>query len=147
MTIKPISAEAETIASDVSTKWVDPHGYEVDVIDDGVTVKYIRDGLTVEFPSGNDDQAKAVLAMMVPDGVVAKPVVPERVTLYQFRVALTESGHKEIPDLKETRALIAWEHGADVTRGGGVVAGVIKHFRLSESDMDALFITAAGIEA
>ena len=138
-------------AAPLRREWTDPYGRAVDVDDDGQTVKYTRGGVTVEFPSGQDDAAKAVLTSLVPEGVdipAPAPVTPRRVTAFQIRTAMLEAGHRGTPAFAlDPRSAMAWLTCADANRGGRMVAGIMSHFGLDDTAMDALFIAAAGIES
>jgi hypothetical protein len=77
-----------------------------------------------------------------------EPRVPDQVTSFQLRLALLEAGHAGTPAFAlDARSAMAWLLCADANRSGPMVAGIMAHFRLDDAAMDALFITAGGIEA
>lgn len=79
----------------------------------------------------------------------APPISPEVVTIRQAKLALLAGGL-----LDEANAAVAaagqaaqieWEYATEVRRDSPLVAGIGPVLGLTESQIDALFITAAGI--
>lgn len=83
----------------------------------------------------------------------AKPSVPASVTMRQARLALlaagklsaVESAIAALPDPPKTAAQIEWEYSNEVQRHNGFVSQLGPALGLSDDDLDALFIAAAGM--
>lgn len=79
--------------------------------------------------------------------------VPQTVTRFQARAALARAGlftivnnaMKAFPEDDERR--LAWEDAQDFRRTSPTMLGMAASLGLTDADLDALFVTAAGIDA
>ena len=79
-------------------------------------------------------------------------VVPEAVTMRQARLALLASGRLQavedaitmIPGPEGVAARIEWEYAHEIRRDSPLVTGLAAALGLTDGDLDALFIGAAG---
>lgn len=93
--------------------------------------------------------------MRYEDGVwsSAYPGIPPSVTMRQARLALLSAGKLAavesfitgLPEPQKTAAIIEWEYSNEVQRHNGFVAQLGPALGLSETDLDVLFVTAAGL--
>lgn len=83
----------------------------------------------------------------------APPVVPTAVTMRQARLALLGAGLLDdvdaainaMPSPQKEAARIAWEYSQEVQRHNGFVSVLGPALGLTEAQIDALFIAAAGL--
>ena len=75
--------------------------------------------------------------------------VPQRVTPYQARVALLQAGLLPQVEAMVTQAggavLIAWEYATVIERGSPFIAQLVGGLGLTDEQVDALFVAAAGV--
>lgn len=84
----------------------------------------------------------------------AEPVVPERVTMRQARLALlgaglldeVEAALSALEGAAGQAARIEWEYSQEVWRNKPFVQQVASSLGMSGAQLDQMFITAAGIE-
>lgn len=82
-----------------------------------------------------------------------RPLVPEAVTARQARLALLGAGklaHIEqalgaMPGVQGEAARIEWEYATDIRRDSPLIAALAPALGLTEAQVDALFIAAAGL--
>lgn len=87
------------------------------------------------------------------DQTLAKPPVPQSVTMRQARLALLGAGLLQsvdaavaaMPGVGGDAARIEWEYAMSVERGSPLVAGLSASLGLTDAQLDALFTTAAGL--
>lgn len=85
------------------------------------------------------------------DQTLAKPPVPQSVTMRQARLALLGAGLLQTVDAAVASmtgpawdaARIEWEYAATVERNSQLVAGLSAALNLTTEQLDALFTTAA----
>ena len=92
--------------------------------------------------------------VVVPDVPVTEVNgVPQVVTMRQARLALlsdglltgVEAAIAALPEPDKTAALIEWEYSSEVHRGRAFVATLGVALGLTDAQLDALFVTAAGL--
>lgn len=88
----------------------------------------------------------------IPNPYVALPTpIPAAITMRQARLALLDAGKlssidtaiDSLPSPQKERAQIEWQYSNEVQRENGVVSMIAPMLGLSETDIDALFISAA----
>ena len=110
------------------------------------------DGVCISPDPANSDYAAllasgAEIAPYVPPA----PSVPQFVTPWQAREALRLAGllpavNAHIEGLGENhQAYIAWHYAERIARASPLIASLTPAFNLSNEDIDALFVTAAGL--
>jgi hypothetical protein len=121
------------------------------------SITRLADGAGIPPDAANTDyQAylKWVADGNTPEPYVAPPVpVPTVVTMRQARLALLAIGKLSAVDaaiasiepIEQRQAIqIEWEYAATVDRTSPWVAGIAPALGLSDADLDALFVFAAG---
>lgn len=91
------------------------------------------------------------LEAYVPEPVVLPPIVPQKVTMRQARLALLNAGKladvdvaiASLPSPQKEAAQIEWEWSSTVERSRPLVQTLGTLLSLSEQDLDNLFIEAA----
>ena len=81
------------------------------------------------------------------------PVVPQRVTMRQARLAMLAAGLLDdvaaaiatLPSPQKEAAQIEWEYSQEVQRHNGVLLQLAPALRLDDAAIDALFTAAAGL--
>jgi hypothetical protein len=137
---------------------------EVTWLDDGKEVKHVSyhptqlallqaDAALMGTPF---DDHTAMLNKWVDDYVPPpppQPVIPQSVTMRQARLALlainklsaVDAAIASIEPVEQRQAIqIEWEYAATVDRDSPWVAGIAPALGLSDADIDALFVFAAG---
>lgn len=79
--------------------------------------------------------------------------VPQSVTMRQARLALLAAGKlaavdlaiASLPSPAKESAQIEWEYAATVDRASPLIAQLAPALSMSEAEMDALFVSAAGL--
>lgn len=92
----------------------------------------------------------------VADGVVTRPaaptLVPQAVSAFQAKEALRAAGLLALAEAAVTasgdaKAILAWQTAGEFQRNSATIASLAPALSLEPADIDALFITAAGITA
>lgn len=81
------------------------------------------------------------------------PAVPSTVTMRQARLALLQAGKlaqvevaiQALPSPQKEAALIEWDYSSEVHRNRQFVQMLGAAIGLSSAELDALFVTAAGL--
>ena len=82
-----------------------------------------------------------------------EPTIPSVVTMRQARLALLGAGVlatadaaiAAMPGIEGDAARIEWEYAHEVRRDASLVAGMAAALSLTDEQLDALFVTAAGL--
>lgn len=102
-------------------------------------------------PAGCTAMLEATAASKGYTDAPAPVVVPASVTRFQARAALLEAGILDAADAAAKaaggRALLAWQDAQEFDRASPTLAALAAGLGLSDAQVDALFIQAAGITA
>ena len=119
-----------------------------------LTYRYANEINTVVFPIKEDGTVEmCVLASDLPEGTIIERYVPPIVTRFKARAAMAQAGYfTQVDDFmsalpKTDIRRMAWEDATEFDRTSTTLKSMAEMLGLTETDLDNLFILAAGIEA
>jgi hypothetical protein len=117
----------------------------------------IEDGAYIPADSANTDYQQYLAWVaegnMPAPYVVLSPPTPTLVSRFQARAALVQAGYFDTLDAymaalpKTNIQRMAWDEAAQFDRSSSTLAAMQSMLRLSDAQVDALFVTANQIEA
>lgn len=113
----------------------------------------IEDNSTIERFNFTRADFPGALPPALPEYVPVVDPVPEVVTMRQARLALLGAGLlaqvntavANMPGAEGAAAHIEWEYAQEVRRNSALVAGLSAALGLADTQLDALFVAAAGL--
>lgn len=98
---------------------------------------------TVRAYAASDEALRSVVAAAVPASVTMRQA---RLALRAAgKLALVDAAIASLPEPQKTDAQITWEFSGEVQRANGLVSQLAPALGMTEAQIDALFIAAAGL--